>query len=152
MIIGIDPGATGAACFIHAPGYTTLYDFKNITLAELWTLFRLQSLAPDVHAFIELVHGFPRQGAKANFSFGQRRGELEMALTALRIPFERVSPQAWQAELKLAGKCVSKAARKKKHYARAQELFPALGSQITISNCDALLIAEYGARKMRERS
>jgi hypothetical protein len=62
-----------------------------------------------------------------------------MGLTAAGIPFERISPQAWQKSLGCmtgGDKNISKR--------RAQELFPTMN--VTHATADALLIAEYGRR------
>jgi hypothetical protein len=78
-------------------------------------------------------------GVVSAFSFGRGYGNLEMALTAAGIPFERVRPQVWQ---KAMG-CMTKG-DKNISKAKAQELFP--DKKATHWSSDALLIAEYGRR------
>jgi hypothetical protein len=74
-----------------------------------------------------------------------------MALIASGVPFEAVTPGKWQKEFGLlAKKGETKTAKKNRHKARAQELFPDL--KITHATADALLIAEYGRRvKQKQR-
>jgi hypothetical protein len=67
---------------------------------------------------------------------------LQAVLTALRVPYERVRPQAWQ---KAMG-CLTKG-DKNVSKRRAQELFPSL--KVTHATADALLIAEFNRRTAR---
>jgi hypothetical protein len=93
----------------------------------------------DARATLELVHSSPQMGVKSAFTFGEGYGRLQMALTALGVPYERVRPQAWQ---KAMG-CLTKG-DKNVSKRRAQELFPAL--KVTHAIADALLIAEFARR------
>jgi hypothetical protein len=146
-IIGIDAGKNGAIAWI-ADGKLCVEKMPD-TLQDLWDLItdiagvgrysaKNQPSGP-VKAYIESVHSSPQMGVKSAFTFGNGFGHLEMALTAAGVPFERVSPQKWQAALgcRTGGdKNVSKR--------KAQELFPAM--KCTHATSDALLIAEYGRR------
>jgi len=80
------------------------------------------------------------------FTFGQNYGFVRGVLVALEIPFEEVLPQKWQAtfSLKRTDKSESDTAKKNRHKAKAQNLFP--GARCTHSVSDAILIAEYGRR------
>jgi hypothetical protein len=119
------------------------------TLADLWEMF-----ASIVHnetqgmcfAYLEDVQpgGLHRgkegtMGAKSSFTFGRGYGNLEMALIAAGIPFERVRPQKWQQSMGCLTKGDKNVSKRK-----AQELFPAL--KLTHATSDAILIAEYGRR------
>ena len=90
-------------------------------------------------AYLEKVHAMPKQGVSSTFKFGLNYGFLIGCLTALRIPFEFVTPNTWQKALS----CQSKG-DKNVTKAKAQQLFPHLKIIHTIA--DALLIAEYGRR------
>jgi len=142
-IIGIDPGANGAIAWF-TNGKPCVEKMPD-TLQDLWELF--QSIVMDAEdtgsgclAYIEKVHSSPQMGVVSAFSFGNGYGHLEMALTASRIPFERIRPQVWQKALG----CMSKG-NKNVTKSRAQELFPTI--KCTHSVSDALLIAEYGRRQ-----
>ena len=78
-------------------------------------------------------------GSTSAFSFGRGVGNLEMALTAAGIPFERVTPQKWQKALGCMTKGDKNVSKRK-----AQELFPQM--KCTHATSDALLIMEYGRR------
>ena len=123
------------------------------TLQDLWELLVSISLPtgkgwPEpCRAYIENVTPMPSfgngprrsMGATSAFAFGRGVGNLEMALTAAGIPFDRVTPQKWQ---KAMG-CLTKG-DKNVSKRRAQELFP--GMKVTHATADALLICEYGRR------
>ena len=82
-------------------------------------------------------------GVVSSFSFGRGYGNLEMALTAAGIPFERVRPQVWQKALGCMTKGDKNVSKRK-----AQELFPQL--KITHATADALLLAEFGRRAQNQ--
>lgn len=147
-IIGIDVGANGGIAWITDD--KACVEKMPDTLQDLWDLIldirdggeprqRLMKSVYGYKAYIEQVASSPQMGVVSSFSFGRGYGNLEMALTAAGIPFERVRPQVWQKELScLTGgdKNVSKR--------RAQELFPHL--KVTHATADALLIAHYGTK------
>ena len=142
MYVGIDPGASGGAAAIHYDGEVEVVKFKGITLTDLWWRFKeIGGYCP--RAAIEVVHSMPGQGVSSTFKFGQSYGNLEAFLVAAEIPFERVAPTVWQREFGLTRKDKSetKTAKKNRHKAKAQELFPSL--KITHATADALLIAEW---------
>jgi hypothetical protein len=116
------------------------------TLQDLWELIRDITNFPrstidgrKYKAYIEQVSSSPQMGVVSAFSFGRGYGNLEMALTAAGIPFERVRPQVWQKALN----CLTKGSKNVTKQ-RAQELFPNIKCTHAVS--DALLIAEYGKR------
>lgn len=138
-ILGIDPGKAGGIAWIQSG--RAQCEKMPATLQDIWNLLRdiQREATGPMFAYLEKVGAMPGQGVTSMFTFGQGYGALEMALIGWGIPFERVTPQAWQKKLScLTGgnKNVSKA--------RAQELFPAL--KITHAVADCLLIAEYGRR------
>ena len=143
--IGIDPGANGAIAWIDERGKSCVEKMPD-TLQDLWDLiqsigFEVPDFKPyEVKAYIEQVSSSPQMGVVSAFSFGRGYGNLEMALTAAGIPFERVRPQVWQ---KAMG-CMTKG-DKNISKAKAQELFP--DKKIIHATADALLIALYGSRQ-----
>lgn len=142
-IIGVDPGANGGIAWI-TDGKACVEKMPD-TLQDLWELLcdihtnMWQEKQPPIKAYIEQVASSPQMGVVSAFSFGRGYGNLEMALTAAGIPFERVRPQVWQKALN----CLT-GGSKNITKARAQELFPNI--KCTHSVSDALLIAEYGRR------
>lgn len=144
MIIGIDPGKSGAMVALSNAG--TIVDMirNEATESDLWHWMKQQKqdaeLEDDsVRIYLEKVGAMPKQGVSSTFKFGQSFGMLRGLCIASEIAFETVTPQTWQKSLGCRSggdKNVTKA--------KAQELFP--GTKITHKEADAILIAEYGRR------
>jgi crossover junction endodeoxyribonuclease RuvC len=144
ITIGIDVGANGAIAWIDERGKSCVEKMPD-TLQDLWELVVSISLNAGtgglgVRAYLEAVSSSPQMGVVSSFSFGRGYGNLEMALTAAGIPFERVRPQVWQ---KAMG-CMTKG-NKNISKQKAQELFP--DKKVIHATADALLIALYGTRQ-----
>jgi hypothetical protein len=146
ITIGIDPGANGAIAWIDERGKSCVEKMPD-TLQDLWELIcditnfpRSTIDGRKYKAYIEQVSSSPQMGVVSAFSFGRGYGNLEMALTAAGIPFERVRPQVWQKAMGCMTKGDKNVSKQK-----AQELFP--DKKITHATADALLIALYGSRQ-----
>ena len=144
ITIGVDPGANGAIAWIDERGKSCVEKMPD-TLQDLWELVVSISLNAGtgglgVRAYLEAVSSSPQMGVVSSFSFGRGYGNLEMALTAAGIPFERVRPQVWQ---KAMG-CMTKG-NKNISKQKAQELFP--DKKVIHATADALLIALYGTKQ-----
>jgi Holliday junction resolvasome RuvABC endonuclease subunit len=146
ITIGIDPGANGGIAWIDYNGKACVEKIPD-TLQDLWELICDITSYPkssidgrSYKAYIEQVASSPQMGVVSAFSFGRGYGNLEMALTAAGIPFERVRPQVWQKALG----CMTKG-DKNVSKSKAQELFP--DRKITHATADALLIAYYGTKQ-----
>lgn len=150
-IIGIDPGEKGgiAVCsdsilmeaYNMPESYTEIYDF----------LKGLKDKYYPLHVVLEDVgHGIPGQSSKATAIFARHNGHLEMALYALGIPSEKVTPQKWQKEYSNTlgtSKGKTKTEWKNKLKSEAKRRFPTIA--ITLNTADAVLIAEYGRRNLK---
>lgn len=142
-IIGIDPGANGGIAWITDS--KACVEKMPDTLQDLWELVVSISLeagtgGTGIKSYLESVSSSPQMGVVSSFSFGRGYGNLEMALTAAGIPFERVRPQVWQKALGCMTKGDKNVSKRK-----AQELFP--DRKITHATADALLIAHYGTKQ-----
>lgn len=140
IILGIDPGASGAIGMLRYENGTLegIGAMKlDVTERDISDYFAYQDR--PLFAFIERVHSMPKQGVASSFKFGVSYGFLRGCLIAHEIPFEEVTPQKWQ---KFMG-CLSRG-DKNVTKAKAQQLFPEI--KITHAVADALLIAEYGRR------
>jgi crossover junction endodeoxyribonuclease RuvC len=139
--IGIDPGISGAIAYVTDKGWASCEPFKRGTPKDWLTLLQwIRNANGDAFAMLERVHSMPRQGVASTFKFGHHAGMCEAFLIAAEIPFEFVTPLAWQ---KAMG-CLSHG-DKNVTKRRAEELFPT-GVVITHATADALLIAEYCRR------
>ena len=154
MIIGIDPGITGAIYF-RENHYFDVVDMpimaktsgkgNQINPYELTSLLiqpPIDRLTGIEAAYLESVHAMPGQGVSSVFSFGKSVGIIEGVLAALNIPLVMVTPQRWKKNAKLIGK--------DKDAARtlAIQLYPELSDRLSrkkdIGRADAILIAEFG--------
>lgn len=161
FIIGIDPGKNGGIVMLDESGEvhslvkmpeTPRDIYEHLTgLVSHSASYGSQMCEPVVKVYIEKVGGIPGQGASSAFSFGVSCGHLEMALLALKLRTNYVTPQKWQKMYQVGSSSITKstAAEKKAHKlklkAKAQLLFP--DRKVTSANCDALLIAEYGRKQ-----
>lgn len=153
IIIGIDPGLNGGIAImgdIVAEGIATE---KFETMAQIQDILseilkeknstHIKAFVEDPPVFFQGAGGGLASQAKLHRNYGEYLG----LLMGLGIPFETVTPQKWQKSLpglqKLTGKD-----RKAALYNLAKERFP--HAKPTLKTCDALLIAEYGKRKIRQ--
>lgn len=155
IIIGIDPGLTGAVAVIKDNGEMEIWDtpigksksskkdYIPALMAELFIRYK----DSKVHVFIEKVHSMPHQGVASMFGFGKGYGIWLGILAALKLPYTLVTPQAWKKEL-MRGMGDKDAAR-----TRACELFPGNADLFffkkDIGRADSVLIAEFGRRTLK---
>lgn len=142
-VIGIDPGADGAVVVI-TEGRKAIRQMltKEATWKDLRRFLQGEAI-DDCRAFLELVGGMPRDGGHRAFKFGENYGRWQEILEgSAGIPHEKVPPAQWQQAVGVGRKFASRTERKRAHKAAAERLFPNM--RVTLSNCDALLIAEYG--------
>ena len=138
LYIGIDPGLSGGVAFVPESGTPWAHKMPE-TDRDLIDLIRDSINMFEARATLELVHSSPQMGVKSAFTFGEGFGRLQMVLTALGVPYERVRPAAWQ---KAMG-CLTKG-DKNVSKRRAQELFPAI--KVPHAIADAILLAEFARR------
>jgi len=146
--IGIDPGQSGGLAQLDSEGVVSLNPMP-VTERDIFEWFDPWIGEPFAYPFacIEKVHAMPQQGVSSTFKFGVGYGGLRMALIAAGVPFEEVTPRAWQKALGIPPRKVkreSKTLFKSRLKAKAQQLFPQ--ERITLKTCDALLIMEYCRR------
>lgn len=145
MVIGIDPGVSGAVAWLLESGeFYRAVDMPTMKLgkssrvnaAELSRCLR--DFRPS-HAVVERVASMPKQGVASTFAFGHSAGVLEGILAALGIPYELVTPQSWKRHFGLLG------ADKDASRAKAIQLYPdaPLGRKKDVGRADAMLLARY---------
>ena len=146
IYIGIDPGLSGGIAILNQDGSVKEVVAMPDTPRDIYEF--LLSYKEDSRCVLEDVgHGMPGQSSKATATFARHNGHLEMALLALGIPTEKVTPQKWIKVYQLKKKKEQdKNEWKNILKAKAQSLFPQLGKKVTLKTCDALLIAEYARR------
>ena len=143
-VIGIDPGAHGAVAFINDDSVSVYNTAHMPPIEALRCVLETVDVSVCV-AYLERIGGFiagKSLPGSAMFKMGHSAGYWEGALAALKIRTILVRPQQWQAGIPGVTAHKEKPARKRALKDEAIRRFPAL--KITLDNCDALLIADYG--------
>ena len=118
IVVGIDPGLTGALAFIEADGRAHLADMPTVALPgdgmvgrrvdgrALAELLRLQCPAgAAVSVACEAVHALAGGNAiQTQGSLLRTLGAIEAVFDVLRWPCALVAPQTWQRHYGLTGK------------------------------------------------
>ena len=150
MIIGIDPGLSGAIAVIEGRDVLLLEDIPTVTFSEGRTKNRVDAcLLADILreyqdaklAVVEKVSSRPGEGVSSAFSFGFTSGAILGVLGALKIPVVQPSPYSWKKAMKLgSSKDLSRA--------RAIELYPSVSDKLKFKKnhdrAEALLMATWG--------
>ena len=162
IVIGIDPGLTGAVAWIQSG--TMIGDFgvidapiltveKNKSIRHEMDRVGMARIVEDIKsmvtpmsrivAAVERVHSMPEQGVASSFSFGMGYGIWLGILAAFEIPVDLVHPTRWKKGM-LDGMGKTKEAS----MLRAKELFPTADLQLKKHHgrAEALLIAEWRRR------
>jgi len=145
-VIGLDPGEKGGIAVLDKEG--DVVEVSNMPMTMLDILSFLRNYPSDeCVAYLENVgHGMPGQSSAATARFARHNGHLEMALMAVGIKTNMVTPQKWEKSYQLGKSSdYSKTEWKNRLKAKAQQLFPK--ERITLAVCDALLLAEYGRKQ-----
>jgi len=146
-VMGVDPGVNGGLAVLRLDGVVVHVRAFNdrMTREELSLAVRqgceIVKSYDSREAYLEKVGYIAGDGGQGAFTFGRVYGGLEQALLAHGMAVRDVMPMAWQTRLEcLTGgnKNVSKRV--------AQRFFPDM--KITHAVADALLIAEYGRRRI----
>lgn len=148
-IIGIDVGKKGAIALITHAKNVEIFDTPLIDddyyIPEMADI--VSGYDKDhIHVFLEKNNAMPKQGVVSMFTFGKGYGIWLGILGALKIPYTLVTPQAWKKAM-MAGM-----RNKDDSRLRACQLFPLESLQFArkkdVGRADALLIAEFGRRKL----
>ena len=149
-IIGIDPGVSGGIVVVR-PDHNIPLIVRKMPDTEVGILELLSECDYATHAYLEWIHPAIQNIGKSQMSklYGNYMG-LRMALFSASIPFDTARAQDWQRGLGITkrGKTETQTKWKNRLKAEAMRLFPEkrTGIKITLWNCDAMLIAEYGRR------
>ena len=145
IIIGVDPGLTGAISFFNDGGLVDVIDMPIMAMGKKnqlnpYALTKALSEYTIRKAVIEKVGAMPGQGVASMFNFGMGYGVIQGVCAGLGIPIQLVTPQKWKKNAGLIGK--------DKDNARtlAQQMYPdaSLSRKKDIGRADAILIARFG--------
>ncbi len=154
LIIGIDPGISGAICFFENGEVKDIIDMpvmadgkknkKQINGSQIYNeiLSRTKNhLKKDIHVVIEQVSAMPGQGVTSMFNFGQSFGVVKGICSAMQLSMYFVRPMRWKKYFNLL-KTEKEASRSK-----AIEIFPYISSKLLrkkdSNKADAILISSY---------
>ena len=154
LIIGIDPGITGAICFFENGEIKDVIEMPNMAEGkknkrqvngqqiynEIYNRTRDIS-KKDIAVVIEQVSAMPGQGVTSMFNFGQSFGVIKGICSALSIPIHFVRPTKWKKHFNLI-KTNKDASRTK-----VIEVYPEISGKLSrkkdSNKADAILIARY---------
>lgn len=169
LYIGIDPGIEGALAVLDCKRNVYVCDMPTLTVRVgnanhnyvdhielkrklVHTVIQAHELGytpvavlEDVHATPQVIKGFKKigKGTVAQFSLGNSKGQLEMALAFLEVQMFRVSPEKWKKAMGLLGR------EKDASIKLAKEMFPAAAYELRHKTKDgraeALLLAAFQA-------
>lgn len=148
--MGVDPGVRGGVAVIAGEGHAvfTAAFAPDMTRTQLKLVMRAAvKMLRGYHgaaAWLEKVGYMPGDGGQGAFTFGRVCGLLEGLLAEQDVDLRDVYPQTWQAALE----CLS-GGNKNVTKNRAAALFPYV--KVTHGIADALLIAEFGRRRLTAR-
>ena len=154
LIIGIDPGISGAICFFENGEVKDIIDMpvmadgkknkKQINGSQIYNEILLRTknhLKKDIHVVIEQVSAMPGQGVTSMFNFGQSFGVVKGICSAMQLSMHFVRPLRWKKYFNLL-KTEKEASRSK-----AIEIFPYISSKLLrkkdSNKADAILISSY---------
>ena len=154
LIIGIDPGISGAICFFKNGEVKEILDIPNMAEGKK---NKRQINGPQIYneiskriinipknevvVIIEQVSAMPGQGVTSMFNFGQSFGVLKGICSAMQLSMHFVRPAKWKKYFNLI-KTEKDASRTK-----VIEIFPYISSQLSrkkdSNKADAILIASF---------
>lgn len=151
LVIGIDPGLSGAIAFLADGQLTDVCDMptvgrgkagrQTVNAPELARLIREHLfIGAAVVALVEDVAARPGQGVTSMFRFGHSCGAVAGVLGAMRIPVVYVTPQRWKRYHGLIG------SEKDASRGMAIDLYPSapLARKRDHGRAEAILIARWG--------
>ena len=154
LIIGIDPGITGAICFFENGEVRDIVEMpsmaegkknkRQINGPQIYNEIsrRIEGLQKkNIAVIIEQVSAMPGQGVTSMFNFGQSFGVLKGICSAMQLPMYFVRPAKWKKYFNLI-KTEKDASRTK-----VIEIFPYISSKLSkkkdSNKADAILIASF---------
>ena len=152
IIIGVDPGISGAISIIEDKKILEVYDTptmidgkknkRQINSAQVTNIIKERlNKDKEVVVVVEQVHAMPGQGVTSMFNFGQSFGVIKGICAALSLPIFFVRPSKWKKYFNLI-KTNKDASRTK-----VIEAYPEISSKLhrkkDSNRADAILIALY---------
>ena len=154
LIIGIDPGISGAICFFEDGEVKDIIDMpvmadgkknkRQINGSQTYNEIYLRTKnfsKKDIFVVVEQVSAMPGQGVTSMFNFGQSFGVIKGISSAMQLSMHFVRPAKWKKYFGLI-KSEKDASRTK-----VIEIFPYISSKLSrkkdSNKADAILIASF---------
>ena len=154
LVIGIDPGISGAICFFRDEELKDVIDMptmafgnknkKQINGSQIYNEIssRINSYKiENINVVVEQVSAMPGQGVTSMFNFGQSFGVIKGVCAAMQLPVYFVRPAKWKKHFDLIK------SQKDSSRVKAIEMFPKFSSMLSrkkdSNKADAILIANY---------
>ena len=152
IIIGVDPGISGAISIVENKKILEVYDTptmiegkknkRQINGAQVTNIIKERlNKGNEVVVVVEHVNAMPGQGVTSMFNFGQSFGVIKGICAALSLPIYFVRPTKWKKHFNLI-KTHKDASRTK-----VIEAYPEISSKLhrkkDCNRADAILIALY---------
>ena len=152
IIIGIDPGISGAISVLEDKKILEVYDTptmidgkknkKQINSAQVTNIIKERlNDNKEVIVVVEQVNAMPGQGVTSMFNFGQSFGVIKGICAALSLPIYFVRPTKWKKHFNLIK--TNKDASRTKVIEAHPELSSKLHRKKDSNRADAILIALY---------
>ena len=154
LIIGIDPGISGAICFFENGEIKDVIEMpsmaegkknkRQINSAQLFNELEIRTKnlpKKNISVVVEQVSAMPGQGVTSMFNFGQSFGAIKGICSAMQLPIYFVRPAKWKKYFDLI-KTQKDASRTK-----AIQMFPYISSKLSkkkdSNKADAILLASF---------
>ena len=152
IIIGIDPGVSGAISILKSKKVIEIYDMptmidgkknkRQVNGAQVTNIIRERlNDGKEIVVVVEHVNAMPGQGVTSMFNFGQSFGVIKGVCSALSLPIYFVRPTKWKKHFNLI-KTNKDASRTK-----VIQVYPEISSKLSrkkdSNKADAILIARY---------
>ena len=154
IIVGIDPGISGAICFFSKGDVIDVIDMPTMSdgnknkkqvngrqifyeISEVKKNFSSETF----NVVVEHVTAMPGQGVTSMFNFGQSFGILKGICSSMQLPMYFVRPAKWKKYFNLIN------SKKDASRTKAIEIFPYFSQQLSkkkdSNKADAILISSF---------
>lgn len=150
VILGVDPGITGALAFIDnevatlklfpMPSFMTNRSKKRYFVDTMGLGLILEN-NPPLMAYVEEVWSSPQMGEPRAFAFGDSYGCIRGALGSRLIPYVPVLPQKWKGEMRVPTAKTGARREAMRLFPHCREAFSRVKND---GEAEAALIALYG--------
>ena len=152
IIIGIDPGLSGAIAILQNKKVQSIFDIpvmsegkknkRQLNSAQMVKIIKDNiSNIEETVVVVEHVNAMPGQGVTSMFNFGQTFGAIKGICAALGLPIFFVRPSKWKKHFELIN------SSKDSSRTKAIEMYPSLSGDLAkkkdVNKSDAILIARF---------